>query len=79
MTHITTDTPLRPHPIGFAKARIALPRLRLPAMNLGATVLQLTQIVAEAYAMAFATAFLGHIAQPRPRPDDAEEGRDPNW
>lgn len=79
MTHITTDTPLRAHPIRFAKARFALPRLRFPALHLGASVLKLTQIIGEAYALAFAAPFLRHAAQPKPRPDDAEEGRDPNW
>lgn len=80
MTHIIPKAPTRSlAPMRFNLPGLTMRRPTLPRLGIGGAVLKLTQVIAEAYALAYAAPFGLRPAQPMRREERDEDGRDPNW
>ena len=70
MTDIITDAPIKVRDV-------VRPRLAMPKIGFGADVMNLAQVIGQAYALAFAAPF--GPARPTPNADAELQERDPRW
>lgn len=72
MTDLTNSAPL-------AIRHLRLPRLRLPKLDIGATITAVSTSITEAFCMAYVEPFNALRGRPSILDDVDLEGRDPNW
>lgn len=77
MTDISTIGPLANRRLTLP--RPALPRPALPGLAIGALLVDMCELVSDAFRLAYAAPFAGLHRRPEVTPEDGIEGRDPSW
>jgi len=72
MTYIASNAPITiPRP--------KLPSFAFPRLGIGALLAAIPGSLGDAFEMAYVAPYAGHQRLPEAAPDEALEGRDPNW
>ncbi len=73
MTDIRTTVPIA------IRRRLALPRLRLPRLEIGALLAAMASLIGNATTLTYVAPYTDLRRRPQNVPDEDLEGRDPSW